>query len=184
MTVNWPQTITSATGGELGSLVSLSSSSGTVGQWSSALDSVAAALVSSVNSLSTTTPFFSGSNASNIAVDATPAQVQTASAADPGGNDVAQAIAGLAGGSADQAYAALVAQVGSGVQGATNVQTNSQAIVTAVENQRESVSGVSIDQEMANLMTYQNGYDASARALTTLDAMLQTLITQTGTVGL
>lgn len=184
-TVNWPQTLTSATGGQLGALLSLSSASGPVGQWSAALDNVADQLVTSVNSLSTTTPFFSGNSASTIAVAVTPSQVQTSSTSSTqGGNDVALAIAGLAGGTADQDYAALVAQVGDGVSAANTQQTNQQAIVTAVENQRESVSGVSLDQELSNLMTYQNGYDASARALSAMDSVLQTLINQTGTVGL
>jgi flagellar hook-associated protein 1 FlgK len=183
-TVNWPQTLTSATGGELGALLSLASSSGPVGQLSTSLDSVANDLVTSVNGLSTTTPFFSGHSASTIAVAVTPSEVQTASASDPGGNDVALAIANLQGGSADQAYASLVDQVGTAVSNATTQQTNSQALVTAVNNQRESVSGVSLDQEMTNLMSFQQGYDASARAMTTLDAMLSTLINNTGTVGL
>ena len=172
-TVTWPQTLTSASGGQLGALLSLSSSSGPVGQLSSALDTVASQLASSVNALHTTTPFFSGNTAATIAVAVTPSQVQTSSTSAPGGNDVATAIAALAGGTASQSYAALVAQVGSAVAGANTQQTNSQALVTAVDNQRQSVSGVSLDQEMTNLMTYQRGYEASARALTTMDAMLQ-----------
>jgi len=182
--VNWPQTLTSATGGELGSLLSLASASGPVGALSSVLDSVAGAVVSSVNSLSSTTPFFSGSSAATIAVAVTPSQVQTSSASNPGSGDVALSIANLAGGAADQAYAALVAQVGGDVHSATTAQTSSQALVSAVNNQRESVSSVSLDQEMTNLMSFQQGYDASARAMTTLTAMLQTLITNTGTAGL
>jgi flagellar hook-associated protein 1 len=183
-TVTWPQTLTSASGGQLGALLSLSSPSGPVGQFSSALDTVASQLASSVNALHTATPFFSGNTAATLAVAVTPAQVQTSSTSAAGGNDVAIAIAGLAGGTADQSYAALVAQVGSAVAGANTQQTNSQALVTAVDNQRQSTSGVSLDQEMTNLMTYQRGYEASARALTTMDAMLQQLINQTGTVGL
>jgi flagellar hook-associated protein 1 FlgK len=182
--VNWPQTITSATGGQLGALLSLSSSSGPVGQLSSALDGVASQLISSVNALHTSTPFFSGNSASTIAVAVTPSQVQTSSSSAPGGNDVALAIAGLAGGAADQSYSALVAQVGTSVQTATNQQSTAQALVTAVNNQRESTSGVSLDQEMTNLMSYQNGYQASARAMSVMDSVLQTLINQTGTVGL
>ena len=114
----------------------------------------------------------------------TPSQVQTSSTSAPGANDVALAIAGLAGGAADQSYQALVSQVGTWCQTANTQQSNAQALVTAVNNQRQSVSGVSLDQEMTNLMTYQNGYQASARAMTVMDAVLQTLINNTGTVGL
>jgi flagellar hook-associated protein 1 FlgK len=63
-------------------------------------------------------------------------------------------------------------------------QTNFQATVTAVANQRQSVSGVSLDEEMTNLITFQRGYQASARTLTVMSAMLETLIEHTGGVGL
>jgi len=182
--VNWPQTLTSATGGQLGALLSISSATGPVAGFATALDSVASQLASSVNGLHTSTPFFTGTTAATIAVAATPSTVQTSSTAAAGGNDVALAIAGLAGGSADQSYAALVASVGGAVATANTNQTNSQALVSAVNTQRESVSGVSLDQEMTNMMTYQRGYEASARALTALDQLLQTLIKQTGTAGL
>jgi flagellar hook-associated protein 1 FlgK len=182
--VNWPQTLTSATGGQLGALLSLSSASGPVGALSSSLDTVASQLISSVNALHTSTPFFSGTSASTIAVAVTPSQVQTGSGSAAGGNDVALAISGLSGGTADQSYAGLVAQVGTSVQTANTQQSTAQTLVTAVNNQRESVSGVSLDQEMANLMGFQNAYQASARAMSVMDAVLQTLITQTGTVGL
>jgi flagellar hook-associated protein 1 FlgK len=37
---------------------------------------------------------------------------------------------------------------------------------------------------MTNLVTFQRGYQASARMMTTIDSMLDTLINHTGTVGL
>ena len=46
------------------------------------------------------------------------------------------------------------------------------------------MSGVSLDEEMTNLVRFQRGYQASARALTAMDEMLDTLITRTGRVGL
>lgn len=183
-TVTWPQTITSATGGQLGALLNTASATGTVGSLMSSLNTVASDLVSSVNSLSSTTPFFSGTSASTIAVAATPGDVETSSTGAAGGNDVAQAIAALQGGTADQTYAALVTKIGSSVDAAQTSQSNSQAITTALENQRESVSGVSLDQEMTNLITYQRGYQASAQSLNTIDQVLQTLISEVGGAGL
>jgi flagellar hook-associated protein 1 len=106
--------------------------------------------------------------------------VQTSSTGATGGNDVAQAIAALRGGATDQRYAALVERVGSDVQNAHNDQTNLQAVTTAIANQRQSVSGVSLDEEMTNLITFQRGYQASARTLTAMDEMLDTLINHTG----
>ena len=75
-------------------------------------------------------------------------------------------------------------QVGSGVQTARNEQTNLQTTLTAINNQRQGVSGVSLDEEMTNLISFQRGYQASARTLTAMDSMLETLIEHTGTVGL
>ena len=63
-------------------------------------------------------------------------------------------------------------------------QANYQTMVTAVGNQRQAVSGVSLHEEMTNLITFQRGYEASARTLTALDSVLETLIEPTGQVGL
>jgi flagellar hook-associated protein 1 FlgK len=183
-TVTWPQTITSATGGQLGALLATSSATGQVGTFMSSLNTVANDLASSVNTLSTKTPFFSGASASTIAVAVTPGNVQTSSTGTSGGNDVAQAIAALQGGTSDQAYAALVSQVGSAVDGAQDSQTNSQSMVSAVQNQVESVSGVSLDQEMTNLISFQRGYQASAQTLNTLNSVLNTLISTVGSAGM
>ncbi|GAB3216260.1 flagellar hook-associated protein FlgK [Kineococcus gypseus] len=48
---------------------------------------------------------------------------------------------------------------------------------------RDSVSGVNIDEEMTNLVSYQHAYAAAARVLTTIDQALDTLINRTGLVG-
>ncbi|HEY2767765.1 MAG TPA: flagellar hook-associated protein FlgK [Solirubrobacteraceae bacterium] len=182
--VNWPQALTPAAGGQLGALLELSSPTGALAQYQTALNEVAATLASSVNELHTATPFFKGATAATIEVAVAPGAVQTSSTGAPGGNDVALAIAALRGGKADQRYAALVEQVGSGVQTAKENEANSQAVVTTVANQRQSVSGVSLDEEMTNLITFQRGYQASARALTTMDEMLNVLINHTGIAGL
>jgi len=41
-----------------------------------------------------------------------------------------------------------------------------------------------MDEEMTNLVRFQRGYQASARAMTTMDQLLDTLINRTGSVGL
>ncbi|HEX3690073.1 MAG TPA: flagellar hook-associated protein FlgK [Solirubrobacteraceae bacterium] len=178
-TVTWPQTLTSASGGQLGSLLSISSSTGPVGQIISSLDGVANQVISSVNALQPSSPFFTGTSASTIAVSATTSTVQTSSSSTSGA-DLAQAIGNLANGPADQSYAAFVAQVGSGVQGAQSTQSTQQAVLTAVSNQRQSVSGVSLDEEMTNLIQYQQAYQASARVMNAINSTLDTLINTVG----
>ncbi len=183
-TVNWPQALTQAAGGRLGALLGLTAPGGALASYQAALDNVASALASSVNALHTTTPFFSGTTAATLQVAVTAAQVQTSSTEGVGGNDVALKIAGLRGGVAEQGYAALVEQVGGNVRGARDEQSNLQTTVTAIGNQRQSVSGVSLDEEMTNLISFQRGYQASARTMTAMDSMLETLIEHTGIAGL
>ena len=183
-TVTWPQSMTSAAGGQLGALLGLSGAAGQIQTYRTALDGIANGLITAVNALHTATPFFSGSSAATIAVAVTPSQVQTTTTGAAGANDVALAIAGLRGGATDQSYAAFVSQVGSDTQSVTNAQQTQSNLLSSIDNQRKSVAGVSLDEEMTNLMLFQRGYQASARTMTTMDSMLDTLINHTGTVGL
>jgi flagellar hook-associated protein 1 len=183
-TVNWPQALTSAAGGQLGALLALTGPAGPLTSFQSELDAVAAAVASSVNELHTSTPFFTGTTAATLAVAVGASEVQTSSTEAPGGNDIALAVAGLRGGTAEQGYSGLIGLLGSTVRGAQNEQANLQTTLTAIGNQRQSVSGVSLDEEMTNLISFQRGYQASARTLTAMDEMLETLIEHTGRAGL
>ena len=99
--------------------------------------------------------------------------------------DIALAVSQLRDhGAVDGAYRAFVAQVGSHVREAVRQEGNAQVITEAVENRRQSVSGVSLDEEMSNLVRFQRAYQASSRAMSTLDEMLDVLINRTGRVGL
>ena len=60
---------------------------------------------------------------------------------------------------------------------------NSQALVDQTENRRLSESGVSLDEEMANMVKFQQAYNASARMITTLDGILDTTINKLGLAG-
>ncbi len=84
----------------------------------------------------------------------------------------------------DGAYRAFVAKVGSHVREAIRQEGNAQVLTDAVENRRQSVSGVSLDEEMSNLVRFQRAYQASSRAMSTMDEMLDVLINRTGRVGL
>jgi flagellar hook-associated protein 1 FlgK len=56
-------------------------------------------------------------------------------------------------------------------------------MTAAAENGRLQAHGVSIDEEMVNLITYQRAYEAAARVMTAVDESLDTLINRTGLVG-
>jgi flagellar hook-associated protein 1 len=65
-----------------------------------------------------------------------------------------------------------------------NRQVATQSAVTdQVDAAREAMSGVNIDEEMTNMVAIQHAYDASARFITAVDSMLETLIKSTGLVG-
>ena len=102
----------------------------------------------------------------------------------PGGNSNAIEIANLQNkltmnGKAatfDNYYNSLVSDVGSMSQ-KTKVNFDHQSLmVTHLNNYRESVSGVSIDEEMVNLIKFQHGYNAAARLISIADELLDKVI--------
>ncbi len=66
---------------------------------------------------------------------------------------------------------------------AVRMASNSKALADQTDNRRISESGVSLDEEMTNMVKYQHAYNASARMVTTLDAVLDTLVNRLGLVG-
>lgn len=80
-------------------------------------------------------------------------------------------------------YKSMVGELGIQSQEAYRKMTNSTSLVNQVENSRQSVSGVSLDEEMSNMIKFQHAYTAAARFMTTFDELLDKLINSTGTVG-
>jgi flagellar hook-associated protein 1 FlgK len=83
----------------------------------------------------------------------------------------------------DASYRKVITALG--VQSSVSSRNVSiQAVITSqVDDDRESVSGVSLDEEMTNMLAFQHGYAAAARMITTIDEMLDVLINRTGLVG-
>jgi len=75
-----------------------------------------------------------------------------------------------------QTYGNLVFQVGSSIGNANAELTASNNILQQLQQQQSSVSGVSLDEEASNLLLYERAYQAAARAISTVDQMLQTAI--------
>jgi len=73
-------------------------------------------------------------------------------------------------------YGATVAQLGVDVQQANRMKAGEDVLLTNVANQRESISGVSLDEEMTNLIKFQKSYSAAARMVTMMDDMLSTIM--------
>ena len=176
----------------MGGLMTVSASpGGTIDGYLDTLDSFSQTLADSVNTVYGGTGFFTYNAAAAGAtiqvhadLQATPADVTSGTGA-PGSNDIALAIAQLRGNtSIDGVYKAFVAKVGGDLNNATRMQANAQVLADSVENRRQSVQGVSMDEEMSNLVRFQRAYQASARAMSTMDEMLDVLINRTGRVGL
>ncbi len=100
-------------------------------------------------------------------------------------NDIALAIADL--GSADVTiggqettyvtYTATIAStIGNLSQNAQSLTEYHQNLMNMVSNQRESISGVSIDEEMSNLIKFQYAYQAAARLINTADTLMTALM--------
>jgi flagellar hook-associated protein 1 FlgK len=183
---------TPSAGGIVGALQNLSQAgTGTIDTYRSDLDTFVNQLVTSVNTAHGA-PFFAaaGLTAGTVAVDAgivtAPTTIRTTNTAPPGpgANDVALAVAGLRGGTADRTYAGFVLRVGSDARDANRRDAAATAVFDAAQERRSQISGVSLDEEMANMIKFQRGYQASARTMSTLDEMLDVLINRTGRVGL
>jgi flagellar hook-associated protein 1 len=169
----------------------------TVPNYQAQLDAVANALRTSVNAAqgagydssgAAGTALFSGTGAASIAVAITDPRL-VAAAATPGGNlDGTNALRtsslGTAPGAPDPLYTALIGNIGSESALAQHQRSTQDAVAASVDTLRTAASGVSTDEEVSNMLTYQRAFQASSRVLTTMDSMLDTLINHTGLVGL
>jgi flagellar hook-associated protein 1 FlgK len=164
----------------------------------SGLDTLASSLATQVNGIyssgydlngGTGQPLFTGTDAGSIAVNSAlqidPSLVQAAGVSGAtGDNSVAlqlaqlgsQSVAGLGNQTFSSAFASQVGTFGFALSNANAQVTNSTSVTGMLQSQRDSVSGVSIEEEVANLITYQQAYTASSKIITTVDQMLQTVM--------
>jgi flagellar hook-associated protein 1 FlgK len=167
---------------------------GTLATLQNSVNTLANQLITQVNSVSgagygltgsTGNNFFSGTDAGTITVNPAlandPSLVQaSASATTPGDNTIAlqlaqlgtTAQAGLNNQTFNGSYDASVAGFGTALQNANTQVSNQTAVTNMLSTQRGSISGVNIDQELTNMMTYQQAYQASAQLVTTVNTML------------
>ncbi len=158
------------------------------------LDNFAATLISEVNDLHTDgydlngdagTPLLSGTNALNMRLAITDPELVAASSqaiANSGDGEIARQLSALqnsqifANATANQFYNQLVTHLGLVIkQGQSNASSYKLA-ASALDSQRQSISGVSLDEEAANMVKYQRAYQAAAKVMTTVDDMLGTLM--------
>ena len=87
---------------------------------------------------------------------------------------------GLSGSTYANYEAGVVANVGQATKSATDLQEYNQNALTSLQQQQSQESGVSIDDEMSNLIQFQNAYQAAARLFTVAQTMLDSLISSVG----
>lgn len=117
----------------------------------------------------------------DAALLADPGRLAAAGVPASGDNGVARQLADLrdapivAGSSPADAWTGLVFRVASDMNGASRELASRREVVHQIELLRDSVSGVSIDEEAALMMRFQRAYEANARFFTVIDEVLQTL---------
>ncbi|MDR1566125.1 MAG: flagellar hook-associated protein FlgK [Treponema sp.] len=108
--------------------------------------------------------------------------------ANPGNGEAAMAIAAIRNNEVmvgqfrtfDDYFADSVGRIGLlGEQSGRALETQN-LIMKQLEEMRQSVSGVNMDEELSNMLKYQHGYNAAARFITTVNAMFDTLINKMG----
>lgn len=90
--------------------------------------------------------------------------------------DLANDTTAMSGSTFSGYYNNLVTQVGQDVQNSKNNVTQDEAYSTQLSTLRESNSGVSLDEELINLTKYQKSYQASAKLITTVSDMMDTVL--------
>ena len=181
-------------GGTIGGLATLART--TIPAYQAQLDSVATSLASTVNGQlasgytaggvsGATLPMFTSTlpmSAATISINATmttsTGNLALSSAAD--GSDVknAQAMAEL-GSSAtgpDATYRTMIGKLGLESAGAQAASATADSMKTSANEASDSISGVNLDEELANMLQFQQAYQAAAKTLTTLNTTVQSLL--------
>jgi len=184
------------TGGELGSLLSIHNDY--LPSYLNDLDTMAVELSQAVNAVhqtgynldnATGKNFFSPNvgNALTFELDASiyadPTLIaSSAYAGEAGDGTIAQQISDLQFANTVEAqkigdyYNSLISNVGDRVQEAKFLKSNHEMVIQSLENQRDSVSAVSLDEEMTNLVRYEQAYEAASRMIKVVDDLMQTVI--------
>jgi flagellar hook-associated protein 1 len=182
-------------GGQLGGLLRVRDQA--IPGLTAQLDTLASGIATAVNSVHTagvdlngaagqnffTVPGTVAGTAQSIKMNLTdPAQIAASQSGASGDNANALALSQLqnqaiAGGQTPlNFYSGTVAQLGTDIQLATSQSGTQDIVMQQLQNQRNSISGVSLDEEAANLAQFQRAYQAAARVVSTIDALTLTAI--------
>jgi len=183
--------------GELGSMMSVANDH--IPNYRVQLDNVASNLANEVNSIHqsgydlddhTGILFFKDNinSAGNFAVNSLIAKnpYLVASSSQPGesaNSNIARQINELQNGntlngiSISDYYTGIATDIGSKVKKSTDLLNSQEKIVATIQNQKDSESGVSLDEELVNLSKYQQAFQASAKLVSTVQDLVDTILT-------
>jgi len=165
------------------------------------INTLATQLITEVNTLhrsgydlngNTGQDLFTGTGAADVGVNTNivsdPRQLQgSSSASESSNNDVIRsiaalsttALAGLNGMTFSEHYGNTISRFGQEISLTTAQLDDQKAVQKMLEKQRESIMGVSVDEEVANLVVYQRAFQASAKLLTTMDNLMKDVLNLT-----
>ncbi len=142
-----------------------------------------------LDGITTGLDFFDGTDASDIEVRANivadPSLIAASADGSPGNNGIALQIADLQykpimnGGteSFSKYYNSLLTKIGNLVQDAEGRRQHEEAFLTSLEDQKQQIEGVDLDEEMLNLMKYQYAYEAAVKMINITNEMIDELFT-------
>ncbi len=188
--------INAISGGTLGSLIEVQNES--IPKYIDDLDNLAVAIATEVNyahkngynlndqtGLNFFDPETDGAGGFKVdsGIMSDPGLIATSSAPGEAGNgDVANNISELQNGynigdaKFSDYYNTLVSEVGSKVQEAQFLRISQEMVVSSIQNHRDSISGVSLDEEMSNLIKYEQAYQAASRMISVADELVQAVL--------
>jgi flagellar hook-associated protein 1 FlgK len=195
ISVNWARDgrPTGISSGEIGAITE--NLSVTLPDYTKELDKIAVALATTVNAQHVAGydqdgnpggAVFTGTTAATLQVSITdPRKIAAAATQTPGGNrdgGNASALMKLkdAATGPDAGWRSLVVGIGVTVQTATNRAAIQETVTARADSLRDSVAGVNLDEEMANMLSFQRAYEGAARIMSAIDEVLDTLINRMG----
>ncbi len=166
----------------------------TLGGLRNEIDTLVASLVSEVNDLYSITGnnFFDPSGTTAATFRADPSlnfnTLQSSTTGNSGANELAQAIADLAGkpisalgnSTAVQFASRLITNLAQEIQDHQNRHEIQASVRQLIQSRRDEISGVSLDEEVSQLLVFQRAFQATSRVFNVVDNMLDTLVNQLG----
>lgn len=83
----------------------------------------------------------------------------------------------------DDFWRSICADVGVKTQEAKRMVINQEVLLSQLESKKQSISGVSLDEELTNMIKYQHAYNAASRFITTIDEAIDVIVNRMGLVG-